>query len=559
MRKIVIIIVTISILAALLISCGTTTTTPAPASSTPAASKPPAASTPATSVPASTAPATSKPAATTPAPTTAVKGPKYGGTLTLISANGPGAPFGTPWLSTGASSINMQYSMEGPLKGWLDGSYLPFLATSYDVETDPAKPSITLHLRKGVKFTDGAEFNAKVIEWNLKKIMGPDSTYSGGTSNWKSLEVLDDYTFRLNLKVWQNTSVGAFAGATAFFASPDTFAKRGIDWMNWNMVGTGPFIQTDFKRDVSLSFIRNPDYWDKGKPYLDKINLLYVSDALTAEALWKTGVGDVLQPYSQLMIDNVMKMPGVKLSSSPSMGSSFVPDSANPDSPWSNVKFRMAAEYAIDKDALNKAFGSGSWEVLYQNAFKASAAYDPSLPARKYDVEKAKQLLKEAGYPSGVKTNIYVSPFSSGADLMTAIQAYWKAVGIDVTLQFPQAAAFSAMVWGTWKNGVLYSVGPAGGSNPNGGFGSMARGSAFYQSLKKPEGFEDAYQASLKAPKVDPALAKKVEKLLYDDCTTIPLSISASSWITRDYVTDHGLGTRDIFAWWEHQNTWYNK
>jgi ABC-type transport system substrate-binding protein len=279
---------------------------------------------------------------------------------------------------------------------------------------------------------------------------------------------------------------------------------------------------------------------------------------MTAEALFKSGGGEVIKAYDAMMAKN-LQAAGFKVVTMPGTGSQLWPDSANADSPWANVKVRMAAEYALDKEGMARTFGYGASEASYQSNPPTSMAYDASLTPRKYDVAKAKALLSEAGYPEGFKTNIYVGPFGGDKNIATAIQAYWNAVGIKADLQYPQAGAWSGMLTGKWKGGVLYGAGPLA-ANPNSGWAlTYTEGSAWFGSLKRPDGFYDLYKASVTAANLDPVLLKKCEAALYNDCNTIPLSISLMQWVVRDEVVDHGLGSRGMFAWWEHQDAWLNK
>ena len=198
--------------------------------------------------------------------------PKYGGTFSYVTAAGPGGPFGVTWLASGGSTFGMQFAMNTPLREMADGSLTPFLAESYDVVTDSTNPSVTLKLRKGVKFQDGTDFNAAAVKWNLQQEMLPTSTNIRSTANWKSVEALDDYTVRVNLKVWQNTAVNAFANSMSFIMSPTAYQNKGEDWAKINMVGTGAFVQTDYQKDVSLTLVKNNNYWEPGNPIWIKSN-----------------------------------------------------------------------------------------------------------------------------------------------------------------------------------------------------------------------------------------------------------------------------------------------
>jgi peptide/nickel transport system substrate-binding protein len=258
MKAVAVFLIVLLVCAFIITGCSTGSTTP------PSTAAPPSSSAPATlsksmpPVPSSSAAVSSAPAASSAA------GPKYGGTFTYVTAQGPGGPFGISWLASGGSSFGMQFAMNTLLREMADGSITPFLAESYDVVTETAIPSVTLHLRKGIKFQDGTDFNAAAVKWNLQQEMQPASLNIRSTSNWKSVESLDDYTVRVNLKVWQNTAVNAFANAMSFIMSPTAYQNKGEDWNKTNMVGTGPFIQSDYQKDVSLTLMKNKNYWEPG-------------------------------------------------------------------------------------------------------------------------------------------------------------------------------------------------------------------------------------------------------------------------------------------------------
>jgi peptide/nickel transport system substrate-binding protein len=318
-------------------------------------------------------------------------------------------------------------------------------------------------------------------------------------------------------------------------------------------------MQKDYQRDVVINLVANPNYWQKGKPYMDGLSYIFVPDSLTAEALFRSGGGEVLQSYTDSMTSRFRNL-GYKIISAQVTGAvSMWPDSANADSPWSNLKVRQAAEYAIDKQSLVNTFGFGNWTAAYQNVNSVSPAYDPNLVPRKFDVAKAKQLLTDAGYPTGFKTTLIVSPFGTTQDMAVAIQAMWKSVGIIADMTFPQAGAFSAMLTGTWKNGVLFGAG-AGSANPLSGWNlTFSPTSVWFGSMKRPSNMGDLFTAALTAPTLDPVLLKKCEDAIYDDATIDVLWFSTNNWVVTDNVMDSGLGTRDMFSWFEPQNTWLKK
>ena len=154
--------------------------------------------------PTPTAPApTAKP--TTPVTTATSGTPRYGGTLRYIQSTAPGSPFGWPPEAVGATMNALQLCLYPLLDQTFNGDLLPLIAASYEVNASPDNPSITFHLKKNVKFHDGSPLDAKALKWNLEKLTVGTMTTS--SANWKSFDVLDDYTVKVNLTGWQNTLV----------------------------------------------------------------------------------------------------------------------------------------------------------------------------------------------------------------------------------------------------------------------------------------------------------------------------------------------------------------
>jgi len=438
----------------------------------------------------------------------------------------------------------------------VNGDLFPLIAESYKVDANPNKPSITFQLKKNLKFHDGSPLNAQAVKWNFEKLTVGTMTTS--SANWKSFDVLDDYTVRVNLTGWQNTHVRSFAGPASSLVSPVAYDTKGLDWMRWNMVGAGAFKQVSYNRDVDFKMVRFDDYFESGKPYLEGLQIIYVSDQMTSLALLKSGGGDVLGLGNNTRVAKELQDAGFRTSTAVGGTKMLIPDSMNKDSIWANPKVRMAAEYAMDKEGMAKALGYGFWDAAYQVASKDSRAYNPALPGRKLDLQKAKQLLSEAGYPSGFKSTI-IAISTENKDTLMAIQANLKEVGIIVDLQFAEPPKYSTYQMGTWKDALLVGEVP-----PRPNF-NAALNQAFepntpwYKSMKKPDGWAEMINATLFSAAQDPALMQKCVKALYDDATVIPVYCPTSIWVTTNKVNDAGLGARGSTTMWYAQNTWLSK
>ena len=144
----------------------------------------------------------------------------------------------------------------------------------------------------------------------------------------------------------------------------------------------------------------------KGKPYLDGVEYLYIKDLMTQAAAMQAGEAQVLNTETGKMAAD-LKAAGLNIITADTGTVVLIPDSVNADSPLSNKKVREAVEYAIDKEAIAKAKSYGFWGAAYQLPNVGTMAYIKNFQGRRYNVAKAKQLLKEAGYPQWIQDEDY--------------------------------------------------------------------------------------------------------------------------------------------------------
>jgi peptide/nickel transport system substrate-binding protein len=529
-----------------------------------APSNSPSAAPPATTAKASTAPAVSNPPAASPTVSispsavqtkpaaSAATTPKRGGTLRIIYDNTPSI-IGWPVDITGDSSTSPQLVFEPLLRGDAAGNLYPWLAESYKVADDLL--SITFSLRKGVKFHDGSDFNAQAAKWNLDNVVA-----SKKQPTWKSVDIVDDYTVRVNLNSWQNNIPNMFADNNySYMASPAAFQKNGIDWMRQNPVGTGAFKFVSFARDVSFKVTKNPDYWQKGLPYLDAVEVLYVADTSTRVMSMKAGNGDVmvLNPDKTAFelqtagFPIVVKMEGTWV---------LMGDSVNADSPWANQKVREAVEYSLNREDMAKALGYGFAKAAYQIPPRSNAAYVPDFAlARKYDPAKAKQLLSEAGYTSGFKTTIVGSPVGLNKDVCGAVQSFLQQVGIQADLQYPDMGTWTAnYLPGPPKNTIVFTNFP-GSANYNQFFSSFVAGSPNYKNWAKSPEFTKMMTDSLTSPKYDVNLIKAATNQITKEASMVPVFEAGRSYAVNSYVMDGGWMERSLAPYWKLEQAWLNK
>ena len=398
--------------------------------------------------------ATTAPIITAPAKTSAsisnqgTNTPQAGGILKIITARSP-VSLGAPWKlgSPGDPPVR------GPAAETLlhidnKGLPAPWLFSSWQVSPD--LKSIIFKLKQGVKFQDGTDFNSDAVKYNLD-LCKSAGTITGLTSV-TSIDAVDPYTIRFNLAQYDASILNGLS--LAYIISPAAAQKNGQDWCQYHPVGTGPFKFVSYQNDVSLKYERFDGYWQPGKPYLDGIEFSFIADPVTALAAYKGEQGQYLwSPTPLNALD--LKKSGKIIDQALSNVYGLAGDSANPGSPFANIKVRQAVSYAIDNAAIATNLGQGFWQPTNQQFGPGSMAYNPNIQGYAYNPQKAKDLLAQAGYPNGFQTSFIVSSTSSNKDWQSAIQAYLKAVGINAEIQVVQPAAFTTFSTKGWKNSLI--------------------------------------------------------------------------------------------------------
>ena len=214
---------------------------------------------------------------------------------------------------------------------------------------------------------------------------------------------------------------------------------------------------------------------------------------------------------------------------------------------------------------LTKMIWSRRWATVsgnpqYQYAVPTQSAFIKDLAERKFDVNKAKQLLTEAGFPNGFTTTLIPDPQSSNSDAMTAIQAALKTIGIEATIENVAVGKYSDYRAKGWKNGLLCQAIGVNTPNVAGGMASVLSASAF-ASLKLTPAYLAALDEALTATDYDQQLAatRKAGQAIYDDEMVIPLFSGVSCYALQKGVHDTGLFTTSHFTIWAYYNAWLEK
>jgi peptide/nickel transport system substrate-binding protein len=374
------------------------------------------------------------PATPTAAKPTTAAGPKYGGIL-KVSHSSESRDIGYPPGMTSLQDYTpARACLEALGRFDKDSNLQPWLAESWKVDAD-AK-TVTVVLKKGIKFHDGTPFNAAAAKWNIDKFLGDKR---GELPAGTKVELIDDNTFRLVLPKWTNTAIigmGYFAGP---MISPTAWQKAGAtdkerdDWAFANPVGTGAFQFVSWQKTVKQTYKKFPDYWQKGLPYLDGFEWQIIGDPLVQIASLKAKENDVAHQISVLNANELKKSGGYQIAVIPGVMNSVWYNSAIPTSPFANLKVRQAVSYAVNAKLISDSLYSGMAKSVTQWASPGSYYENPNFKGYPYDPAKAKQLLAEAGY-SGLKVKMLTSNTPEYMDFGAALQAMFAQAGMTVEI-----------------------------------------------------------------------------------------------------------------------------
>lgn len=531
-------------------SSNKTTTSATPLSSTTAAA------TTTTTIAATTA-TTAKTTATTTAPATTTLTPKSGGSLKYADSMSPSTSIG--WIADNGAFTSTLWAplfMDPLFKTDSNGVVQPCLATKYVVSPD--MNTITITLRQGVKFHDGSDWNATVAKWNIDQLI---NAKLGDFQKVSSVDIVDNYTIRLNVSSYTNTLLGTLG--TISIVSEQAYIDHGanqaaITWMKFNPVGTGPFKFVSYTPNVSIKGVRFDGYWQSPKPYLNSIEIDFITDALTKAQAFQAGEVDMIGGDLSKVESDLMQSGSFNLVKSYAVAMCLIPDSKNISSPLSNVQVRQAIDYAIDRTSICNSLGFSFWTPTFEFAPSGSNCLVPGLD-RSFNQDKAKQLLTAAGFPNGLKIQLVGSTATTNKDFAVALQGELSKVGITLDLNIMDHTAYSQMRMTGWQNGFVVG-GMAFDSNMNYALNAnFTQNAAANPSMYKSDDFQKLYSAAASAQEFNPALTQKAIQYIFDNAMFLPVYCQARGQVMQKYIQNTGFYTGHNFAPWEPANTWLNK
>ncbi|MGH7307644.1 MAG: ABC transporter substrate-binding protein [Candidatus Rokuibacteriota bacterium] len=397
----------------------------------------------------------------------------------------------------------------------------PGLAESWTTSRDGLVYEFVL--RKGVQFHNGDVLTAEDVKFSFERYRGTAAALLKGRV--AAVEVVDPLRVRFRLKApWPDflTFYASPATGAAWIVPKKYVEKVGDEGYKKAPVGAGPYKFVSFTPGVELVVEAFDQYWRKA-PTVKRLVFKVIPDESTRLAALKRGEVDIAYSIRGALAEELRRTPGLSLKPAVVQATfwlSFV-DQWDPKSPWHDRRVRLAANHAIDRNAINQAETLGYSKITGSIIPSSFEFYRPA-PLTAYDPAKARQLLAEAGHPQGFDAGDYYCD-ASYSNLGEAVVNYFKAVGIRAQLRPLERAAFFAQHGEKKLRNIVQASSGAFGSAATRIQGFVAAGGPYaYGSYPDIDGLfqEQATETDLKKRQ---AYLAKLQQMIHDKAMFAPI------------------------------------
>lgn len=387
------------------------------------------------------------------------------GSLRPVTLNlDPAQDFAQPTISFNKNVFDTLYELKVGV--YPEAEYIPNLAAGEPtISSDGLE--WTIPLRQGVKFHDGTPFNASAMKFSLDRVKELNSYPAWILDPVSEVEIVDDHTIKLILKYPYSPLKGVLSMAATAPVSPTAVQKMTlVEWQE-KPVGTGPFKYVEWVGIDHITLERFEDYWNKDKIAKSKTIIYRIySDASTLSLDLKKGAIDLAWiGVAMSDVPSLMENPDIEYKIFDQCFLRWITlNTGLPGSALQDVRVRRAIAYCIDQDEISEKIYDGLWpakkDTVFGEGFFPKPSWEPYTD--KVDVDKAKQLLEEAGYSDGIDVTLtYTDRYGKEqVDVAVTLQEQLAKAGIRVHLESLESAAFMAHFRAGGLEMALAMVGP---------------------------------------------------------------------------------------------------
>ncbi len=392
--------------------------------------------------------------------------------------------------SNGISNQVLNEMYETLLTFDADTNVIPALAKEWTVSEDGR--SYTFVLEEGIKFHDGEPFNAEAVKANYERGYNDESlALHRSVKNWESVTVDSEYQVTITLDAPNNTFINKITQVR--IASPKAI-EAGTDSFTTASAGTGPFVFAERVDGGYTKMVPNQDYWREG-PKVDSLTFQVVPEDAARIAMLQTGEADVIFPIPVTDVEILQQDSSVVVDVAPATTYRYVtlntelvlPDGSKP---FADKRVRQALNYAFDSEAYEKVVFNGFGKAplsIFSDSIMYFAPQTPYTP----DIEKAKSLMKEAGFENGFDVEIVVDNTTIEQKGATFVQQQLAQIGVNVKL-LPNESTANAEITSApleeTKVQMWYVNWSSGSYEADGSMRNILHGTKF-----PPEGYNTAF------------------------------------------------------------------
>ncbi|WP_066065077.1 glutathione ABC transporter substrate-binding protein [Neobacillus soli] len=366
------------------------------------------------------------------------KASKAGGTL-VIARLSDAENLDQQFMSTiNAASVTHGKIYEGLVGRDKNAEIKPLLAEEWKQLDDT---TWEFKLRKNVKFHDGTPFNADAVKATFDRLLDPNvaSPRAVVFKMVKEVKVVDEFTVQFILSEPFSPLLSILASHEGGIISPKTIEKYGKKIIQ-EPNGTGPFVFESWTPGQEIVLTKNNEYWGT-KAKVDKVVFKVVPEETTRISMLETGEAQIAEPLSVPMMSTVEASQESEIYRSEGFGTEYIGFNVQ-KKPFSDVRVRKAIAHAVEMDSIIKGVynnvGKKANSLLGSKVF----GYHADMKAYEYNLNEAKELLAEAGYPDGFETTLKTMDSKERINMAEVLQSQLKGVGIKLNIEVLEYGTF---------------------------------------------------------------------------------------------------------------------
>ena len=415
------------------------------------------------------------------------------------------------------------------------GELIPCLATEWSWDDDT---HLRLKLREGVKFHNGEDFTSEDVIRTLERMqVGSASASLYATFDPANSVAEDDYTVVIAFTDNFAPALNFLTNGRAYIVPKDYLDENGEDSLNQNPIGTGPFQFVEWLISSHVNMKRYDEYWGE-KASFENLQVRFIADDTARGLALETGELDIAAMIQEADINNIMdgNVPHIMGYMVPGQQVNYFAFNENNVPAFSDIRVRQALAYAVDWEAALFA-ANGAIFSLCESCVAPTIEYYTPVGHYEYDLEKAKQLMEEAGYGDGLSFNCVEEEVQPSIRLLEILQQYWAEIGVTMEIIVVDSATWQEQnMNGTSDTSIMNMTATTG--DPHHTLNGVLANSSNTTGKILDEHFNDlANQALAEMDETKRGeLYAEIQQYMFDNVFQIPMFVKMITYGVWDYI-----------------------